>query len=358
MANLDFKCPNCGGGISFDSTSQNMKCPFCDSELNIELLKSFDSILNEEGSEQTNWNTDSDSSWAEGEQEGLNTYICNSCGGEIVGDETLGSTHCPYCDNPVVFSGKWSGGLKPDLVIPFKIDKKKAIASLSNFFKGKILLPKKFKEENHLEEVKGLYVPFWLFSAETDSRMHFKGTKVRSWSDGNYNYTETSFFSIIRGGRLGFKDIPADASSKMEDVLMQSLEPFDTKEAVDFQTAYLAGFLADKYDVTSEDTIGIANNRIRQSVESELRKTVIGYTTLTREHGTVNIQNGKTKYALYPVWLLTTTWEGKPYLFAMNGQTGKFVGKLPINKKLRAAIFLGTFVGVTALFSVLLPFFM
>lgn len=356
MANLDFKCPNCAGGIQFDSASQNMKCPFCDSELSIELLESHDSILKEDAKEE--WERGGEELWKEGEQDGLSTYICNSCGGEIVGDDTLGSTHCPYCDNPVVFSGKWSGGLKPDLVIPFKVDKKKAISELSNYLKGKILLPKRFKSDNHIEEVKGLYVPFWLFSADTDSKMSFKATRSRYWSDSDYDYTETSHYSVIRGGELSFKDIPADGSSKMDDVLMQSLEPFDVGEAVDFKTAYLAGFLADKYDVDSEATKEIANNRIRESVEDELRNTIEGYDTLIKESGQINILNGKAKYALYPVWVLTTKWEDKPYLFAMNGQTGKFVGKLPVDKKLRAGIFAGLFLGLTPLIYFLTGLFM
>jgi hypothetical protein len=183
------------------------------------------------------------------------------------------------------------------------------------------------------DEVKGLYVPFWLFDAEVDGHVRYRGTRVRSWGDSEYIYTETSFYSITRGGNIGFERVPVDGSTRMLDELMESLEPFDFSEAVDFQTAYLAGYLADKYDVTAEESMEKANIRIKNSTEDILKSTISRtYTSLIRESGNVRIQNGKAKYALYPVWVLTTKWQGNTYLFAMNGQTGKFVGELPVDK--------------------------
>jgi hypothetical protein len=123
-----------------------------------------------------------------------------------------------------------------------------------------------------------------------------------------------------------------DGSSKMDDALMESIEPFDFSEAVDFQTAYLSGFLADKYDVNSDQSVDRANERVRRSTEEAFTATVGGYTTMIPVSNHVNLQNGAAKYALYPVWLLTTEWQGKNYIFAMNGQTGKFVGDLPLDR--------------------------
>ena len=126
--------------------------------------------------------------------------------------------------------------------------------------------------------------------------------------------------------------MPVDGSTKMDDALMESIEPYDFTGAVDFQTAYLAGFLADKYDVDSEQSIERANERIKKSTENAFASTVQGYSTVIPESTSIRLQNGKAKYALYPVWLLNTTWNGQRYTFAMNGQTGKFVGDLPLDK--------------------------
>lgn len=155
---------------------------------------------------------------------------------------------------------------------------------------------------------------------------------MNSWSDSDYNYTETSYYMVHRGGSVGFEHVPVDGSSKMADDLMESIEPYNFDDAVDFQTAYLAGFLADKYDVTAEQSIDRANERVKRSTEETFAQTVNGYTTVRTENSSVQFRGGKAKYALYPVWLLNTTWNGNKYTFAMNGQTGKFVGDLPVDK--------------------------
>lgn len=278
------------------------------------------------------WDTAAGSEWTEGETEGLRVYICQTCAGEIVADETTGAAACPYCGSPVVMMGQFVGDLKPDYVIPFKLDKKAAMEALKHHYSGKWLLPKVFSEENHIREVKGVYVPVWLFDADARADLRWKGTRVRTWSDSNYIYTERQFFSVTRGGTIGFERVPVDGSSKMDDTLMESIEPFDFSEAVDFQTAYLSGFLADKYDVDSGQSVQRANERIRRSTEEAFTATVGTYSSLVPVSSHVNLRNGAAKYALYPVWLLTTAWNGQNYTFAMNGQTGKFVGDLPLDK--------------------------
>jgi DNA-directed RNA polymerase subunit RPC12/RpoP len=333
MAGLqEYKCPCCGGAIAFDSTIQKMKCPYCDTEFEMDVLKGYDAELQDEEADNMDWETTAGGEWEEEETDGLRTYVCKSCGGEIVGDANTATTSCPFCDNPIVMMGQFSGTLKPDLVIPFKLDKKAAKEGLVKHLTGKRLLPKIFKDQNHIDEIKGVYVPFWLFDTDVDAKVRYKATKVRTWSDSNYNYTKTSYFMVHRGGNIGFEDVPVDGSTKMADDLMESIEPFNCAEAVDFQTAYLAGYLADKYDVTAEESIDRANERVKKSTEQAFAETVIGYETVTAENTSVQFHGGKAKYALYPVWLLNTTWNGNRYTFAMNGQTGKFVGDLPVDK--------------------------
>ena len=347
---LEYKCPCCGGAIAFDSSVQKMKCPYCDTEFEMDALKAQDEVLKQEQeqTEDMSWDTGAGSDWQPGETEGMRVYTCKSCGGEIVGDANTGATACPYCGNPVVMSGAFAGALRPDLVIPFKLDKEAAKKAFAKHLQGKRLLPKAFKDQNHIDEIKGIYVPFWLFNAEADADLRYRATRVHTWSDSNYNYTETQYFSVLRSGSLAFDNVPVDGSTKMADDLMESIEPFDLRDAVDFQTAYLAGYLADKYDVTAEESINRANQRIRESTEDAFRGTVKGYATVLPEHSNLRLKNGKAKYALYPVWLLNTTWQGKKYTFAMNGQTGKFVGNLPMDKGAFWKWFWGVTAAVTA----------
>ena len=264
MGNLqEYKCPCCGGAIEFNSKLQKMKCPYCDTEFEIETLQGYEKELQNEQSDDMTWETSAGSEWQEGEAEGLRVYTCKSCGGEIVADANTAATSCPYCNNPIVMTGQFEGSLRPDYVIPFKLDKKAAKEGLMKHLSGKRLLPKIFKDQNHIDEIKGVYVPFWLFDTDAEAHIRYRATKVRSWSDSEYDYTETKHYMIHRGGTVGFERIPVDGSSKMPDDLMESIEPFDFKEAVKFQMPYLAGYLADKYDVSEEESVGRANKRVK-----------------------------------------------------------------------------------------------
>ena len=331
-AQPELTCPACNAALNSKGISGEVSCPDCGAEFQMEDLRAYAAQMAGKQADSMNWDTEAGGTWQEGEAEGLRLYACKQCGGEIVADETTGATHCPYCGNPVVLTGHFEGLLKPDLVIPFKVDKKAAIEALQNHYKGKVLLPKVFKDQNHIEEVKGLYVPVWLFDTDADAFVQYRATRIRTWSDSAYNYTATDYYAVLRGGDIGFENVPVDGSSKMDDALMESIEPYNIADAVPFQTAYLPGYMADKYDVDAASSIERANERIKKSTEDAFRSTVLGYHTVTAVNSSIRLQNGKARYALYPVWLLNTDWNGRKFTFAINGQTGKIAGDLPMDK--------------------------
>ena len=313
---IEYKCPNCGGIIEFNSSTQSMRCPYCDSEFSI---KDFDFK-----DESLNWKFD----------EGYGLYRCDSCGAEIIADDNAVSLHCPYCDNPVILTDSLSGELKPDYVIPFQLDKESAKKALAEHFKDKKLLPKVFSQENHLDEIKGIYVPFWLFDTDVNVSAAYEMKNTRLWSDSRFQYTETNIYNGSRAGILSFERVPVDGSEKMDNNMMESIEPFDYSQLIPFKTAYLSGYFADKYDVKSDETIDRIRQRVFASASDQLDSTVNGYDSVSKISQSAFMANTKIKYALLPVWMLSTSWNNKRYIFAMNGQTGKFVGDLPIDKKL------------------------
>lgn len=325
---LEFECPACGGGLEFEPTSQMVKCPFCDTEFTAEAMEELARSRSSAPAEQLQW------AEPEGEQlqtENMRTYICQSCGGELICDASTAATNCPYCDNPVVMSQRVEGTLQPDLIIPFKLDKQAAMDALTRHMSGKKLLPKLFRSQNRIERIQGVYVPFWLYDANVCADIQYHATKVRHWSDSDNNYTETRHFRIRRAGTIGFEAVPVDASSKMANELMESIEPYDLSQAVPFNAAYLAGYLADRYDVASNVTKTRADERIKNGTTQAFASTVNGYTTVNVENTNIALDNSRVRYALLPVWLLTTHYQGKDYTFAMNAQTGKMVGDLPVD---------------------------
>jgi len=327
---FEYKCPSCSGGIEFDTAKQKMACPFCATEFDLETLKCFDEELKAEGTDETEWSSACDADWGS-DADGVALFTCNSCAGELVADEQTASTSCPYCNNPVVLTGRLKGDLKPEFVIPFKLDREAAKAALERHYKGKKLLPACFTQNNHIDDLQGVYVPFWLFDADINGYARFRATRVRAWSDSRFAYTETSHFLVKRTGRMLFDRIPVDGSTKMNSAMMESIEPYDFGKAKKFSAAYLAGFAADRYNIDSETSKTRANERIKNSSTALLRGSVTGYSSVTPEAEHITINRGSCSYALYPVWLLSTRWNDKTYTFAMNAQSGKFVGDLPVD---------------------------
>ena len=340
----EYKCPCCGAEVTFDSTVQKMKCPYCLTEFEMEALKQYEDELSGDSFDMQ-WQIDESSKWMA--EDGVKLYSCGSCGGEIVADENTAASFCPYCGSPVVVKGSIAGSLKPEYIIPFKLDKHAAEAKFAEHLKGKKLLPKVFKDQNHIEEIKGIYVPYWLFDSKANARMRYKATKVRTWSDPNYHYTETSHYAVMREGDISFSHVPVDGSTKMADDLMESLEPFDFQEAVPFQSAYFSGYYADKYDVDEKESAKRANERVEKATTDRFMQSVTGYASVMPDGGSIHLDGGKATYAMYPVWILTTKWNDENYMFAMNGQTGKFVGNLPVDKKALQMYFWRTF-GIVA----------
>lgn len=351
MADItEIKCPCCGGALKFDAKSQNIKCPYCDTEFTTEDLKEYDHQLNSGFTEKTEFDKQDSEQFTEEELADMNAFICDSCGGQILAGPHTAATSCPYCGNPVLIKGRLTMGYKPKYIIPFKKEKTDAVNALSEHIKKKPLLPKVFKSENKVDEIKAIYVPYWLYDADVDARIQYDATKVRRWSDANADYVETSYYNVIREGNISFDHLPVDASSSIPNDLTESIEPYDFKSTTEFKSTYLAGFLADKFDVTAEENAPRAVERMKNGTKDAFYKTVNGYDTVSTKNVNVKMYNTHYDYALYPMYIMSTTWRDTKYTFAMNGETGKFVGNLPVSK----ALAFGYFMMFFAIFAVVL----
>ncbi|MBR4075205.1 MAG: hypothetical protein IKK22_07265 [Firmicutes bacterium] len=369
----NYQCPNCTAPLHFDGTIGKLKCDFCESTFTAEEIEAIykaqeeaaeKAFVEEEweaeeeeeelkehiGAEDGDWDGSSmTEDWGEG-SENLRVYNCPSCGAELICDETTAATSCPYCGNPSIVPGQFHGALRPDYVIPFEVDKERAVAMLKEHYKGKFLLPKSFTNENHIQEIKGVYVPFWLFDGKADADVTFHATRTFVRRQGDYEVSTTQHYHVRRAGTVSFEKIPVDASSKMPDEYMDAIEPFDYADLKEFSTAYLPGFMADKYDVLVADCSRRADDRAAETAYRAMEASVKGYMTKICINKDILLKRGEVKYALLPVWLLSTQWKGKNFLFAVNGQTGKMVGDLPVS----GGKFWGLFAGLTTLMTALL----
>jgi DNA-directed RNA polymerase subunit RPC12/RpoP len=259
-------------------------------------------------------------------------YTCSSCGATVMTDPTSAAGSCPYCRSPIVVAAQVSGQLAPDLVIPFRFTRDQAVEALNKLYRGKRLLPKVFASQNFVDEVKGVYVPFWLYDFDARVSEQYTATNTSTRHAGSKRYTTTYTYSAVREGLANFRAIPVDGSANMPDVIMESIEPYEVSEAVAFGPSYLAGFLAERYDVDSKQAYPRARERLEQTGGTVFKSTVTGYQTVRAAASQVTPTREEVRYGLLPVWMLTTIWRGERFTFAMNGQTGRIVGDLPLDK--------------------------
>lgn len=346
---LEYKCPCCGAALTFSGKEQQLSCESCGNDFKIDDVQQYNDAIREQHEDSFEWEHSETQTLSDDETSTYRTFTCPSCGGEIMGESVTAATFCPYCDSPAIIGGNVTGALRPDGVIPFKTTKESAMAAFQQLCKGKPLLPKDFASEARQERIQGIYVPFWLYNCGGNIEGQYRATKVRTWSDSNYHYTRTSYFMLLRSASANFKYIPMDASTKMDNATMESLEPFNMDEAVDFNTAYLSGFFADKYDVEAKEGEGRIRQRVGDTFDDMLQSTFFGYTTVTPTNKQLQVRQSKANYMLLPVWMLHTKYKDKTYIFAMNGQTGKMTGTLPIDKGKMWAWFGGVSAAVAAL---------
>lgn len=351
---LEQKCPACGAPLKFDPSSGKMKCEWCESVFEI------DELPQEEGpavSAAAEAPMPEEAPRPDPELGQLSLYNCRSCGAEIIANPETAALICPYCGNNIVLADKVTGNLKPDGVVPFRITPKELPAAVRKFYKGKNLLPRGFFSDANIGTVQGVYVPFWIYDCEVSGNMTFSGQRVNSFRRGDYVITETSHYSLLRDVSMDFAGVSADASRKMDDALMDSLEPFDLGEIKPFDIKYLSGYVADRFDVEAEDVKNRANLRmLNTAYDLVSSRTTGGYLSVVPTGNDLKVNRKGLKYVLLPVYVFDLEHGGKSYPFAVNGQTGKVVGDLPTSKATSALWFLKTFgigLGAAVLLSLL-----
>jgi len=318
-----YKCPNCDAGLKFDPEKQKFSCEFClsdfvEGELSIESPETVDA---RERAEQE-YNSR------------MNEYHCPNCGADIAADENTAADYCYFCHNPVVLVGKLSGNMRPDKVIPFKFDKKGAEERFLKYAKKKWFVPSDFFSKKHADKITGIYFPFWVTDADTQSSLSAIATKVRKWRSGDYMYTETSRFKVYREGDIHFEDIVTSAITDADKQMLEGVLPYPIDSYEDFSIPYLLGFNAKKRDIDRDALVPEVRDRMSQYASALLRNTIMGYTTVMPEAPKVKVHKSHWEYSLMPIWILTYTKKGKKdkvYTYAMNGYTEKMYGELPIS---------------------------
>lgn len=353
MAVISYKCPNCGGEMIFDPESQQYKCEYCVSYFTQEALDALNPAKSNETEERSDGvAAEKDTEAAEETQEAY-VYKCPSCGAELVTDATTAATFCYYCHNPVVLEGRVSGEYLPEEIIPFQITKKEAEEKFLEYVGKKKFVPRAFFDKSQIEKLSGIYFPYWMCDCKTEAELTANATKIRTWRSGDTQYTETSFYDIERSGKILLERMTKNALNNEHRLLVEGVQPYRFGERKKFSMGFLSGFQAEKRNMEREAFADEMRKEIHQYSEAMLSDTIQHYNSVMGKKTRFGEMEQNWKYVMLPAWVLTYKGRNNEvYYYAMNGQTGKVWGRLPIDNG-KVATMCAAIFGVAAVLGLL-----
>jgi len=307
---VNLKCPNCGGILIWGIKKQKFVCESCSTAYTEAALNQAQP-KRESDTQQSgiDWQTIKTLTMDEIAKEQA-LYVCESCGAEIIGDQHLATTTCPYCDSAIVLKGRVSGQNQPDYILPFKISREEAVQKLKDFYTCKPILPRRFTKRNVMHDIKSIYIPFWLVDASITGTKNYAIERTRTRKDlekaesikrqydhyGKSSDLEIDYYEVIKTGSVDFEKIPVDASKKMPNQLMDSIEPYDYTALKSFDIRYLSGFLANQYDETLKESETRADVRMQKTLEkyldTSMKRGITNATELDSFVGRINHRQG------------------------------------------------------------------
>lgn len=318
------QCKNCAGQLVFDPESQMLVCDHCGSSFKPEEFDVSGKIpLWDKKAVSMNevYGTDSE------ELMDCYVYTCGSCGGEIIINGSEASTKCIYCGNSAVVFSRIAKQKRPRYIIPFSVSKDEAVGAVRKLFKKGMFIPKEIKNFK-AENVRGIYIPYWVVDCD------HKGSVVIQGTVGSGKSRRVVFYG--RAGRMSLKDLPLDASKMLSDESSSRLEPFNMRGMKDFDEDYLLGFYSNASDITYGDLRSAACQRANAYFNKLALDSVRGCSDkkIASEQHITDIDYDRLRYAMFPAWFVTYDYKGKHNTILVNGQSGKVVCGVPWNKVL------------------------
>lgn len=321
-----YKCPNCDAALTYNPSLHMMECDSCASFYEPEQV----SYREEEVREEYEIKEDDaeafllENVYAEDEEYmQLKIYRCSACGAELAVNDTEVSSFCAFCGQPTVIYDRVSKQRKPTYIIPFEYSKEQAVTIVRNRLRRTGgYVPKEIQNLDVLDKIRGIYVPYFLFHAE-----YYDCQEIQGQKDGA---ADSATFQLE--AKCEFRQLPCDASSRIDDEISQRIEPFNMNGLKRFDPSYLSGFYADSFDLTAKQLTNVVKRRCEELFDDRARRSIRkdGMVVITKSDPRCKILHSE--YALLPVWFMTFRYQGEVYTMLVNGQTGKIIGGLPVEK--------------------------
>ncbi len=319
MDGISYHCPACSADLKFNPTTGTFVCTYCDS-----IFTRYD--LEAQGkSGVTPVSSPQDDAATK-----VMAYHCANCGAQVITDDTTVATECYYCHSAVILKGRLDASDLPKRIVPFRFDKTQAQETFRKWAHRKNFIPKEFGNE---EDIQGIYFPYWL--VDVDGEVQYNGDYYRIETHksltGRRRYRVE--YAIAKKGQIHMEDIALSALKKSRKELLEGIQPFHEDGMEPFSMTYLAGFQAEEKDMAIDEiNTPEIKGMISAYAEAKVNTTFPRYGRHVKKAFHFTQHNASWEYSLMPVWLLSRCYKGEYYYFAMNAQTGKVCGKLPVDE--------------------------
>lgn len=330
-----FSCPGCGGRPLWDPESGRLKCPFCGTMSDV--------AQDHTAPDEYDIGAAPDSvpaAWGEEKR----VVRCQGCGAQTILGPAETATACAFCGSPHVLEDQSEAGIAPESVLPFRVSEKAAVSAFRSWLKGKLFAPGKAKKLAQLGKITGVYLPHWTYDSDTASAYTGKA--------GHYYYVDVPVTVERNGKRVTemrrerrtrwepasghvehhFNDIVIPGSQRLEEALLETVQPYDLDALCRYQAGFLSGFQAEKPSVDVRAGWDGAQKRIDAAMQQLAYQDILAHADDAQVDGlSSRHSNVRYKLTLLPVYLSSFLYKGKPYHVLVNGQNGRCGGQAPVS---------------------------
>jgi hypothetical protein len=304
----------------------------------------------------------------------LRSFKCGGCGAEVViNTETAMTARCHWCRHVLGVNEQIDNGAVPDAVLPFHIEKDDAVARIRPFVnKRRLFALEAFKDEFRPENVVGVYLPYMVVDARGNADAVGLGEiETRRYTRGEgkqkQTYYDADVWRVQRHVDFTVDDLTLESSARRGNLdtrsnthnVINTILPFDTKNAVKWNASYLVGYTSEKRDRDVQHLMPRLQEQMLSMARAQMQPSVQRYDRGVRwERERIDLTGTRWVSMYLPVWLYAHHEPGPGgglrHYIAVNGRTGETMGSVPVQrwKLVLAALTLGTVVEALALWIV------
>lgn len=250
------------------------------------------------------------------------SFRCDQCGASMSYDASAKSLRCPFCGGSQLTARSDARTLKPSGVLPFRIEQSQVENLLRQWLARGFWKPGDASERSIVSKVTQVYVPFWVFSATTETAWTADSSSVPIGARGSWRPLSGTHNGTYEGVLVG-------ASGILTPLEIEEIAPFDLSQLVAPEEVDLDHVIVEEFRVPRRDARSQATALVERFESNQSNQLVPGSSRNLKVN--VRIQDMRSVPLLLPIWIMVYLYRDKPFRVLVNGQTGEVYGVAPFS---------------------------